>query len=152
MKATRELIAVFGLLSAIFAVVFNYRDLPQRIPTHFDATGIANGWGDKSALWALVGIACVLYLGFTLVRFIPAKFINVPVRAEQRAAAIPVALEMLAWLKAETACIFAYIIVSIVSIAQARSLGLSPWFMPLTMIVLFATIAFYLTRMRALAA
>jgi uncharacterized membrane protein len=152
MKALRELIAVFGLLSAIFAVVFNYRDLPQRIPTHFNAAGIANGWGDKSALWALVGVSCFLYLMLTLARFIPAKLINVPVGPDQRAAAIPIALEMLAWLKAETACIFAYIVASMVSIAQARTLRLSPWFLPVTMIAVFATTLFYIARMRTLKA
>jgi hypothetical protein len=55
---------------------------------------------------------------------------------------------MLAWLKAETACIFAYIVASMVSIAQGRSVGLSPWFLPVTMIAVFATTLFYSARMR----
>ena len=106
MKVVRELIAVFGVLSAIFVVVFNYRDLPQRIPTHFGITGVADGWGGKSSLWALVGVTCFLYAVLSLVRFLPPKLMNVPVTEEHRAAAIPISLEMVGWVKAEITCMF----------------------------------------------
>jgi hypothetical protein len=82
------------------------------------------------------------------VRFLPARFINLPVGPDQRASAIPISFEMLSWLKAEITCVFAYLIVSIVSIAQSRTLRLSPWFLPIALLTLFATIAFYLVRIR----
>jgi len=134
MKAFRETLAAVGLLSAIFLVVFNYRELPQRIPTHFDASGVANGWGDKSSLWVLVGIACFLYLLLTLVRFLPPNSMNIPVSQEKRAAAIPLALAMIGWLKFETMCIVAFILWSTVAVAQGQRQGLSAWFLPVTLV------------------
>src|ERR1039458_3838342 len=92
MKAFRELVAVVGLLSAIFVVVFNYRELPQRIPTHFGVSGMVDGWGDKSALWEIVALSCFLYIVLTLVRFLPPNAMNLPVREAQRAAAVPTPL------------------------------------------------------------
>ena len=150
MKSIRELLAVVGLLSAIFVVVFNYRDLPQRIPTHFGVSGVADGWGDKSSLWVLVGLVCVLYVSLSLMHFLPANLINVPVAAEQRAEAIPIAMEMVGWLKAETTCMFAFILWSVVSVAQERSQGLGAWFLPVTLVVILGTIAFYLMQMMRL--
>jgi uncharacterized membrane protein len=150
MKTVRELVAALGLLSTIFVVAFNYRELPQRIPTHFGASGLANGWGDKSSLWALVGVACFLYAMLSLVRFLPPSAMNMPVAQEQRAAALPMTLEMIEWVKAETICMFAYIVWTAVGVAQGRSLGLGAWFLPLTLVVIFGTIAFYMVRMRRL--
>jgi uncharacterized membrane protein len=147
MKTFRELVAVLGLLSAIFVVVFNYRDLPQRIPTHFGVSGVVDHWGDKSALWLIVGLSCVLYAVLSLVRFLPTSLINVPVAQEQRAAAIPISFEMIAWLKAEVMCMFAFLTWTVVGVVEGRGQGLGVWFLPVTMVVIFGTIAFYLVRM-----
>jgi uncharacterized membrane protein len=147
MKAFRELVAVLGLLSAIFVVVFNYRELPQRIPTHFGVSGVVDGWGDKSALWQIVALSCFLYIVLTLVRFLPPNAMNLPVREEQRAAAVPISLEMIGWVKAETTCMLAFIVWSAVGVVQGRSQGLGAWFLPVTMATIFGTIAFYLARM-----
>jgi len=150
MKVVRELIAVFGVLSAIFVVVFNYRDLPQRIPTHFGLTGVADGWGGKSSLWALVGVTCFLYAVLSLVRFLPPKLMNVPVTEEHRAAAIPISLEMVGWVKAEITCMLAYIVWSAVAVVQGHSQGLGVWFLPVTLVTIFGTSLFYTLRMRRL--
>lgn len=150
MKVFRELVAVLGLLSAIFVVVFNYRELPQRIPTHFNAAGVVNHWGDKSSLWALVGVTCFLYAMLSLVRFLPTSLMNVPVGEEQRATAIPICFDMIGWLKAEIMCMFAFIVWTAVAVVQGRSQGLGGWFLPVTMIAIFGTVVFYLVRIRRL--
>jgi len=150
MKAFRELLSALGLLSAIFVVVFNYRTLPQRIPTHFGASGLADGWGDKSSLWVLVGVTCFLYAMLSLVRFLPASSMNMPVAEEQRAAALPMVFEMIGWLKAETICVFAFIVWTAVAVVQGRSQGLGAWFLPVTLVAIFGTIAFYVPRMMRL--
>jgi hypothetical protein len=150
MKILREILAVLGLLSTIFAVVFNYRELPQRIPTHFGLSGAVDGWGDKSSLWMLVGIACFLYAVLSLVRFLPPGAMNMPVAPEQRAAALPMTLEMIAWVKAETTCLFAYIVGSSVAVVEGRSQGLGAWFLPITLVTIIGTGLFYTLRMMRL--
>jgi uncharacterized membrane protein len=150
MKSLRETLAASGLLCAIFTVALNYSALPQRIPDHFDANGLVNGWGDKSSLWFLVGITCVVYLGMTLIRFAPQSSFSVPVGPEQRAAAIPIALDMVAWLKAEITWLFAANTWSMVVVAQGRSHGLGAWFIPITLLTVFATVLYYIARMMRL--
>jgi uncharacterized membrane protein len=150
MKSLRELLATIGLLFTILTVALNYSALPQRIPSHFDANGLVNGWDDKSFLWFLVGITCLVYLGMTMIRFAPSSSFSVPVSPELRATAIPIALDMVAWLKAELTWIFAAITWSMVVVAQGRSKGMTEWFIPLAVGVVLATALYYIARMMRL--
>jgi uncharacterized membrane protein len=137
-------------LFAILTVAVQYSELPRRIPVHFAANGIANGWDDKSFLWFLVGITCVVYLGLTMIPFAPKGSFSLPVSPKLRAAAIPLALDMVAWLKAELTWIFAAITWSTVVVAQGHSRGMTEWFTPLAMGVVFATVLYYIVRVVAL--
>lgn len=150
MKALREILAAFGLLFAIRIAVQNYSTLPQRIPTHFDANGLVNGWGDKSMLWEFVGIACIVYIVFSLLRFLPQNSIGLPVGPEERAAAVPIAMEMFGWLKAESTWILAAITWSMAAVAQGRSKGLIVWTTPALLLLILATVSFYLFRIMSL--
>jgi len=150
MKSLREFLATIGLLFTILTVALSYSSLPQRIPDHFDANGIVNGWGDKSLLWFLVGITCLIYLSLTMIRYAPKGSFSLPVSPELRAAAIPLALDMVAWLKAELTWIFAAITWATVVVAQGRSKGMTAWFIPLAVGVVFATSLYYIARMLAL--
>ncbi len=63
--------AVFGVVTAVIAAAYWSR-LPESVPTHFNAAGVADGWGTKSlALGIPVAIACLLPLvvfGWQLLR------------------------------------------------------------------------------------
>jgi uncharacterized membrane protein len=151
MKALRELLAVLGLLSAICVVVFNYRDLPQQIATHFGANGVANGWDDKSSLWFPVGIACVVYVVMSLARFLPPSSFSGPFNEEQRAAAIPICRDMVAWMKAEMTWIFAGATWLMVALAQGHNPEkLTLWFIFPVLGVVFATVIYHVARMMRL--
>lgn len=147
MKALREILAALGVLFAILAAAYGYFALPSRIPTHFNAANVVNGWSDKSFLWLFVGIACVVYVGLTLIRYAPESSFNVPVSPEQRAAAIPIALDMVAWLKAEMTWIFAGTTWLIVALAQGHNPGLTMWFIFPATGVVFATVVYHIARM-----
>ncbi|MDR3735365.1 MAG: DUF1648 domain-containing protein [Acidobacteriaceae bacterium] len=146
MKALRDGVAALGVVATFAIVVVHYAELPAIIPTHFGCNGVADGWGGKSSLWMLVGIAGFLYAVLTLVPYLPQQFINLPVSAERREAAMPVAMEMVGWLNAETAWMFAWIVWSTVAVALGRSTGLSAWFLPVTLGAILGTIGFYWWR------
>jgi uncharacterized membrane protein len=122
--------------------------LPGRIPIHFDAAGNPNGWGKPSALLELPVVAVVLYLGMTLVARIPSAF-NYPVRvtAENRACLQALALEMIAWIKMEMVCLFAWIQWSTLEVARQGRGGLSPALLPVSLVALFGTAAWFIAAM-----
>jgi hypothetical protein len=57
---------------------------------------------------------------------------------------------MVAWLKAELTWIFAAITWATVVVAQGHSKGMTDWFIPLAVGVVFATSIYYIARMMAL--
>lgn len=51
----------------VFLVLGVYADLPETIPTHFNFLGRVDGYGHKSALWAIPMLSAGLYLALGLV-------------------------------------------------------------------------------------
>jgi len=118
---------------------------PQVRPTLFDGPGVANGWGDRSMVWFVVGIGCFMYGMMTLASFFP-SLISMPVSRERMVAAQPIAIEMIGWVKVEAVWVFAWISWMTVSVALGRSTGLGVWFLPVTTVAIFGTLGFYLWR------
>jgi len=145
MKNLRELIAAVGLVVMVGVVAMHYTSLPQVIPIHFNGAGVADGWGNKSMVWFLVAVGCVVYAGMTLASFFP-NLISMPVSRERLQAAQPIAIEMIGWVKVIAVWMFAWINWMTVSVAMGRSTGLGPWFLPVTMVAIFGTMGFYLWR------
>ena len=152
MKVLRETQAELGLLFEEVDVVVHNGSLPQTNKTHFDARGMVNGWCDKSMLWLVPGLACFFYAVMTLVSFVPLSRINLPVSAERRVAAAPIARQMIGWMKAELVWIMAALCAMMMRDALGRSNGLGLWFMPVEMGLVFGTVGFYLWRMMRVAA
>ncbi len=48
---------------------FNYSSMSQIVPTHFDASGVADGFSDKSMLWVFLGVLVVF--PYLLMTFLP---------------------------------------------------------------------------------
>ena len=151
MKTLREILAALGLLFAILIATYGCFTLPQQFPTHFDANNIADGWSGKSSLWFEPAIACVVYVVMTLVRFLPPSSFSGPFNEEQRAAAIPICLDMVAWMKAEMTWIFAGATLLMIALAQGHNPEkLTLWFIFPVSGVVFATGIYHIARMMRL--
>lgn len=151
MRALLHTLALTALLamwiSTIYAIVGPH-PLPARIPVHFDPSGTPNGWGTPAMLWLLPGIAALVYGLMTLVARFPAAF-SFPVRVtpRNRSRLEDLALSMIGWLRVETVCLFAVIQYVTIQLARRGGGGLSPWFLPLTLGVIFATILAHVRAM-----
>jgi len=124
--------------------------LPARVPIHFGLDGRPNGWGSPFLLLILPVVACVLYVLMTLVARNPGSF-NYPVRVTRAnlARLQALALQMIAWLKAEIIWLFVCIQIASVHAARiGRGGGISAWLMPTALGVVFGTIIGYVVAMR----
>ena len=69
-----EILGMVGLLGLIVLPFIFYRELPDRIPKHFNAMGIPDSYGAKGSIWVLPIIGFVIFSGFTLLNKFPHIF------------------------------------------------------------------------------
>lgn len=142
----RKILEAVGLGALTVLVWITYEALagptrlPERIPTHFDAAGNANGWGSPATLLLLPIVAVGIYLLISVVSMFPASF-NYPVRvtAENWARLQEVTLDMVTWLKAELACLFAGIQWAILHAVQSGDGRLPVLLVPGFLVIIFGT-------------
>ena len=136
MKRVRELIALAGLGFAVAVVADFYSRLPERIATHFNEAGVANGFGARSTLWALVGIAVLLYATLSAIS-ICARVVRLkrPLAPEREKVVLAESMAMVGWIKVEVCWMFAYLCLAMVRNGMGLQVGLGWWFLPVTLTV-----------------
>jgi uncharacterized membrane protein len=147
LKTIRELIAVAGLVFAAAVVADFYSRLPERIATHFNEAGMANGFGAKSILWVLVGVVFLIYGVLSAVNFVP-RIVSVkrPLAPEREKVVLAESMAMVGWIKAEVCWMFAYICLAMVRNGMGLQVGLGAWFLPVTLAAVFGTCGVFLVR------
>lgn len=65
-----KLISLVMVGYSYFLIKTTIPHLPQRIPTHFNAAGIPNGWGSANTLWVLLGAQALTWAIFLTVPYI----------------------------------------------------------------------------------
>ena len=63
-----EAIAIGGLFYGFYLVISNYAGLPETIPIHFNAKGVADGFGKKGMIWLLPSLTLIMVPGMLLLR------------------------------------------------------------------------------------
>ena len=118
-----------SLLGATVFTAVRWGALPEKIPTHFDGAGLADGFGHKSTLVMLLFLGWMLFAVLTATAFFPGLW-SVPNRNPRTLAAAAV---MIAVMKLVTTLMFCWLVFCSV---QGRNLG--AWFMPAVMVGMFA--------------
>ena len=123
--------------------------VPDQIPIHFDIAGRPDAWGSPLSLLVLLVVALFIYATITAVSWFPSAF-NYPTRvtAQNRDRLQQIALNMMAWIKAELICLFAVIQYATIDTARHARNGLSPILMPVALVIVFGTIVAHIIAMR----
>lgn len=102
----RLTLIVTGFIS--LGLLVGYPFLPNRIPTHFTLTGVADASGPKWTVFILIGIFCLLTAGLAWLSAHP-QFFNYPIPVtEVNAGSVYQAAErMMVWLSAAIVMFFA---------------------------------------------
>lgn len=131
-----EIIPLFLLAFTVYLALSNYATLPDTIPTHFNAQGIADGWGGKSTVFVFLGLNAFIYILFTAINIAfavvrdPRSMINLP--AARKAALSDAQVETLRvtlnrylfLMKLLTQGLTAYLLYATIEVAWERADGL----------------------------
>jgi hypothetical protein len=144
MRKSAEILGLFGLgllMWQTWSALWGPDRLPERVPTHFDAAGNANAWGSPWGMILLPVIAFGVYLLMSVVARFPQSF-NYPVRKtpENLPRLQDVTLNMLAWVKAQIACLFAVLQWTFVQSARSGDGRLFPKIVPVFLVLIFGTV------------
>ena len=120
-------------------------ELPEIIPTHYNATGKADGFGNKSNILVLPIISTVLFIGLTTLNKYPHIF-NYPIEITEQNALHQYtnATRMMRVLKLVIVVIFGLIVFKTIQNVNGNADGLGTWFLPLTMGLIFIPIFYFL--------
>jgi uncharacterized membrane protein len=78
-------IALFGYAAFLVGMAATYARLPERMASHFGASGVANDWMSRDGyVWFMVGVvtfaSLTMIAAFGSIRFLPNAVINIPRR------------------------------------------------------------------------
>ncbi len=148
--STDKLVEALGwlILLALWGwTITHYSSLPETIPTHFNAAGEADGFGSKVSLIALPVIASVLFIGLTILNRFPHIF-NYPTAITQDNALrqYTLATRMLRYLKLVLVMVFGGIEFMTIQHATRKAAGLGAWFLPLTLVLVFLPLIYFVVK------
>ena len=148
--STDKLVEALGwlILLALWGwTITHYSSLPETIPTHFNAAGEADGFGSKVSIFALPVIATLLFIGLTVLNRYPQSF-NYPTTITQDNAfrQYTLATRMLRYLKLVLVIVFGGIEFMTIQNATGKAAGLGAWFLPLTLVLVFFPLIYFLIK------
>jgi len=120
---------VLTLLLVALPLLF-YSQLPDRIPSHFGASGDIDGYGSKYTIWILAAIGVMTYALFRYLLQMPHNFNYLtPVNEENAESQYRSATKLMRYILIVTQAIFLIILIAVIYAAlQPGKNLLGPWF------------------------
>ena len=141
-KADRilDIIGWILLIGTLAYLILGWSSFPDQIPMHYNGAGEIDRWGGKGEIIIIEVVMWILYLGIGLVEKYPQIWnTGVEVTPQNKERVYRILKYMLKTLKTLTALIFAYLIVN-----SLQGTPLPGWFTPVTLILVFGDMAFWM--------
>ena len=148
MKRTRlikivDCICAILLIGCTILVACRYGSLPDRIPAHYGANGVIDGYGSKSTIWVVITIMWVVVGLVSAVEQFPRLWnTGFKLTNKNRSRLLALTWHFMSTTKLAISVMFAYIVVMCV-----RGENLSPLFLPLVLIVLCANSLYWIIKL-----
>lgn len=140
-------VVVVSVLYAGMSLAAGYGELPDRIPTHFNATGEPDGYGSPRSRWMLFGVQMSIAIGVWVLSYFPHMHnYMVEITEENAERVYSNSVSLLHGVNAICCSYFAYMIVTNLSIAKGELNGLGSLSMVLFMVTLFGLIGYFIWR------
>ena len=140
-----EVIAISGLMFFLGYVIYNFPNLPETLPTHFNGSGQADEFGDKSSFLLLPGVALFVYILLTLINLIPHRFnFSVKITPANALRQYIMATRMVRILKVSLIWGFCYLSHVTIQVAKGVASGMGIWFVPVFIGVILVPIVIYI--------
>jgi uncharacterized membrane protein len=142
-----ETLGWVAVLAIWILTITNYSNLPDKIPTHFNASGEPDGFGGKATVLTLPIVSSVLFIGMTILNKYPHLF-NYPIKmtADQALEQYTNATKLIRYLKLSIVVIFGLIVLQTIRKVNGEADGLGEWFLPLTLGLIFIPMGYFIFK------
>lgn len=141
-----EAVALVLSLVGPVLVIMNWSFLPDVIPIHFGLSGKPDGWGNKAILAVVGGESIFIYTLLSIGQVHKRPNLPWKIRDEMLPVQLALVSQLLVYLKLETSILFAYLCWAMIDTAKGLSQGLSPYFTPVLIVAIIATICNFFIR------
>jgi uncharacterized membrane protein len=127
--------------------IWSFSILPDTITIHFNASGQADGYGEKGAIFFLPAIGTIVLIGISKLSQYPHLF-NFPFELTPENTKIQYsnALKMVRFMKISLALIFTLIVFGTIQSAQGKSDGLGTWFLPISLALTLIPMVYFIVK------
>lgn len=130
-----EIISYLLLIAFWMVTIVSFQHLPEEIPTHYNALGEADAFGDKETILILPIIATFLFFLLSILSRSPETFnYAVEITEENAEKQYKNAVWLMRILRVLITLIFFFIAYQTIQIALEKAFDLSAWFLPVTFI------------------
>lgn len=138
-----NLICLLLLLGVAGYLAANWSSIPDKIPSHYNAVGEVDSWGNKMELLVLAIIGWIMYIGITVLEQFPQVWnTGVTVTEENKARIYPILKMMISTLKLLVVGVFVFL-----ALNSALAKALPLWFLPVFLVLMFGSIVFFIVRL-----
>ncbi|MFC4690310.1 DUF1648 domain-containing protein [Dokdonia genika] len=128
---------IFWILSWLVAgvtfamILIHYGDIPDEVPMHFDATGVADRYGSKNELFILPALSVLLILLF---QFMTGKSIKINKHKQgvKNEAQVTVTKTFMSQMALYCTLLFGWLVYQSMAVAVGKQTGLSSYFLVAT--------------------
>lgn len=144
-----EVTSLIGVLLMIGLPVWYYSSLPDTIPVHFNASGVADRYGSKGTLLLLPIFGTFMFIGLYALAQAPHIF-NYPTEITEENAEKQYrnGKSLIRWINMIMVFSFAFIEWRVIDSCMKGQGNLGPYFMPIFMISIFGAIAYFFWKSR----
>lgn len=142
-----EVISWILLLSIWALTLTGYSKMPEIIPTHYNSSGEADGFGQKITILLLPVIATILFIGLTIANKYPHTFnYMTSITNENALSQYSNSTRMMRYLKTIMLFVFGTIVFKTIQNTNGDADGLGAWFLPLMMGLIFIPTLYFIVK------
>ena len=142
-KALETLYLIILILLWV-ATIAGFSELPEQIPSHFNAAGEADDYSNRISIFMLPVVASIIYTGITLLNRYPHLF-NYPakVTVENARHLYTSATRFFRIIKLTVVIIFSAIVLLTYKAVFTKSEGIGAWFLPAILALILVPVLIY---------
>jgi uncharacterized membrane protein len=141
-----DIVSIILFIASAANLIMQWSSIPGTVPIHFNGAGEPDGWGSKVNLWILLVIGSLMWVLLTVLEKFPHVYNYLFLTEENAERQYKNARLMLNVIKNEILLFFVYMSWVSGEIANGKNTSLSIWDLPIFIITITATIAFFIVR------